>query len=94
MMSPRKYNVLRAVLIAVLMAPAVGMATDFPGYKMTVISDESQGRAILSGDYDTAIGKMTSKPVRFRGRFSTSNNLCVAYAKAKNIQKAISKAPK
>jgi tetratricopeptide (TPR) repeat protein len=42
---------------------------------MAVISDESQGRAILSGDYDTAISKMT--------------NLCVAYAKTKDLQKAI-----
>ena len=89
MMSPRRCNVVRAVLFAVLTAPAVGMASELPAYKMAVISDESQGRAILSGDYDTAIDKMTNKPVRFRGRFSTSNNLCVAYAKAKDMQKAI-----
>jgi hypothetical protein len=65
------------------------MASEFTGYKMAVISDESQGRAILSGDYDRAIGKMTNKPLRFRGRFATSNNLCVAYAKTKDLQKAI-----
>jgi tetratricopeptide (TPR) repeat protein len=61
------------------------MASEFTGYKMAVISDESQGRAILSGDYDRAIGKMTNKPLRFRGRFA----LCVAYAKTKDLQKAI-----
>jgi len=89
MISPIRSNVIRAVLFAVLTAPAVGIASDFPGYKMAVISDESQGRAILSGDYDTAISEMTNKALRFSGRFATSNNLCVAYAKAKDIQKAV-----
>ena len=87
--SPRKSKFLCAALMATIVIPVVGAATEVSAYRMAVVSDASQGRTILYGSYEKAIDKLAMKKARSHNRFSTYNNLCVAYTKTKNLEKAV-----
>lgn len=84
---PRKGKILCAALIATF--PAISVASDIPAYRMAVVSDLSEGRAILFGAYEKAVSRLETKRIRSQKRFSTYNNLCVAYTKTNNLEKAV-----
>ncbi|MDJ0792672.1 MAG: hypothetical protein QNI98_00405 [Woeseiaceae bacterium] len=85
----RYRRVLSAVALAIL-APVATLADDQSAmpFQMGVVEDQAYGRSIQSGKYELAIGKLT-RPGRFsRGAFPSQNNLCVAYVKTSNLEKA------
>lgn len=58
-------------------------------FTMTVMIDEAHGRKVESGKYDVAVDQITSGGLRSPERFAEQNNLCVAYAKLGDLEKAI-----
>ena len=78
-----------AVLVgAVFSAPTAAGETPTSAYTMTVIKDEAYGNRVTSGEYEQAISKITHGGVRTRDRFADQVNLCVAYAKSKDLESA------
>ncbi|NNC78355.1 MAG: hypothetical protein HKN77_10360 [Woeseiaceae bacterium] len=79
-----------------LMLPLIALAVtsfahaeDFGSpYTMTVFSDDSYGRLVTGGDYATAIDKISSRGERRRMTFEAQTNLCVAYTKSGELEKA------
>ena len=67
-------------------APVIAQEAQ-PVYTMTVIVDAAQGRKVAAGKYEHAIAKLNAK--RFnRDSYSNHTNLCVAYTKTGEIDKA------
>ncbi len=67
-------------------APLAAQETD-PAYTMTVIIDAAHGSKVAAGKYERAIEKITaSKSVR--DPYSQQTNLCVAYTKTGELDKA------
>ncbi|NNF39960.1 MAG: hypothetical protein HKN64_01190, partial [Woeseiaceae bacterium] len=57
-------------------------------YTLTAIEDVSYGEEVVAGDYDTAIeGILSSAKVR-RSGFEAQTNLCVAYTRSGDFEKA------
>lgn len=78
-----------ALMALTLMAGYVAAeTTDESLYEMLVISNEAFGGDLLDGQHLTAIEKISSSPGRI-DRFSASNNLCVAYIRAKQADQAL-----
>ncbi len=76
-----------AAAIALLAGTAVA-ADETPKYTMTVISNESHSGKVLKGDYAAAIDRLTVARVSKRNAFSSLTNLCVAYTKLGDLDKA------
>lgn len=57
-------------------------------FAMTVHADRAYGHSILKGNHDHAINKLSANP-RTPARPVNATNLCVAYTKAKDLDKAI-----
>lgn len=74
------------VLLVAALACASTMA-DEPAYTMTVISDAAYGLKVTAGEYDVAIAKITAKR-RNTDRYPDLTNLCVAYTKTGDLEKA------
>jgi len=62
--------------------------TDVKPYAMTVHEDRAYGHSILKGKLDHAIKKLSANP-KASARPENATNLCVAHAKARNLDKAI-----
>ena len=82
-----------AVACALLLGPAFSVpvaAQEAPAaaYTMAFIEDEAYGRQVTAGKYEQAIDRITRSGVRTRDRFAEQVNLCVAYAKSKDIESA------
>lgn len=73
---------------AVFSAPTAAEETQVAPYTMAVIADEAHGKRVTSGNYEQAISKITHGGVRTRDRFADQVNLCVAYAKSKDLDSA------
>ena len=58
-----------------------------PSYTMTVIIDAAHGGKVVSGKYERAIEKITASKSR-RDSYSRQTNLCVAYTKTGELDKA------
>ena len=85
----QKFSTLAAlVLSATVSSQAAGHDAPANPFQMAVIIDEAHGRAIASGRYDAAIEKITAGRNKSHAYFSSQVNLCVAYAKTMEIQKA------
>lgn len=67
---------------------SVAANADEPVYTMTTIVDAAYGSKITAGRYEEAIEKITAKH-DLTGRFSSNTNLCVAYTKTGNAEKAL-----
>lgn len=74
-------------LLALGASGSVFAESDDPRYTMTVIRDAAQGASVARGDYQKAIAKITNRHVT-PDPFAESTNLCVAYAKTGEIDKA------
>ena len=92
-MNIMKRTTLRTLLCATLMASltptAVSADAASPAFRMIVIEDASFVPQLLSGDYNEAIEILSAQKTRKRNYFATQTNVCVAYAKAKQVDKAI-----
>jgi len=80
---------LGAILVgASISSPASAQEPGATPFTMAVVVDDAYGRAIVSGKFDKAIKKITADGNRSTNRFSHQNNLCVAYLKSKETDKA------
>lgn len=57
-------------------------------YTLTAIEDVSYGEAVVAGDYDIAIEGILSSAKVARGGFEAQTNLCVAYTRSGDFEKA------
>lgn len=57
-------------------------------YTLTAIEDVSYGEDVVAGDYDTAIEGILSSAKLHRSRFEAQTNLCVAYTRSGDFEKA------
>ena len=71
---------------AISCAPVVAQEAQ-PVYTMTVIVDAAHGSKIAAGKYETAIARLSAKKSS-RDSYSNHTNLCVAYTKTGEIEKA------
>ena len=76
------------VVAATVSSQAAGHDAPANPFQMAVVIDEAYGRAVVSGDYDKAIEKITAGRNKSHDYFSSQVNLCVAYAKTMEIEKA------
>lgn len=85
----QNFAALAALLLSATL-PTLAAAHDAPAnsFKMAVIIDEAYGRTVVSGKYDAAIEKITNRRNKSSESFSSQVNLCVAYAKTREIEKA------
>jgi Flp pilus assembly protein TadD len=67
-------------------APLVAQEND-PAYTMTVIIDAAHGSKVAAGEYERAIEKITARKST-RDPYSRQTNLCVAYTKTGELDKA------
>lgn len=59
-----------------------------PTFTMTVISNEKFSQKVLNGDYEAAIEKISGASERAVDSFSAQTNLCVAYTKVGELDRA------
>lgn len=74
--------------VVVMMMLAGGIATAQEHYVLNVIEASAKGRAILSERYESAIATLESSRVDGLRGFYAANNLCVAYIKTGDLDKA------
>ncbi len=70
----------------VVSAPLAAQETD-PAYTMTIIIDAAHGGKVAAGKYERAIEKITARKST-RDAYSRQTNLCVAYTKTGELEKA------
>lgn len=89
-MKPKHAIAVTSALLAIVTAPASATSAEPEStpYMMAVISNQAHGRRVTSGKYQEAIRKITHGGQRSRARFADQNNLCVAYAKTTELDKA------
>lgn len=82
--------VLGATLIASMLT-VQAQADEQPDTPLTmiVLKDTAYGTSIALGNYQRAISKLTASVKGGRDKFATYNNLCVAYAKSKDLTSAL-----
>ncbi len=85
----RNRRVLGVVALAILSSP-MALADEQPvtSFQMGVMENEAFGHGILSGRYERAISKLEPRRHSVFQRFSRQNNLCVAYVKTAELDKA------
>ena len=76
------------LLSSLLWSPAASAHQPASTFEMTVISDAAYGGKIASGKHDAAIAQIDSSTTRQSQRFFASINLCVAYTKVGELEKA------
>ena len=76
-----------ALLAALIACAPVSAGETEPAYTMTVIVDNAYGSKVAAGDYERAIEKITAAK-RTRDPYSKQTNLCVAYTKIGELDKA------
>lgn len=80
-----------ALLLSCLLLPGTATAqSPRPAFGMAVFLSSHYGAEIKSGQIDTAIAALESDDTPDDAPYIRSNNLCVAYIKARNLTKATS----
>lgn len=85
---PARRLPLTAGLIAALVAGTAFAAERDSAYTMTVIHDAYFGKKVISGDYQAAIDRIRPKGDGSAASFEAHTNLCVAYVKSGEIERA------
>jgi hypothetical protein len=84
--SRRSIRTLQLAVAAAALAGSAAYADDSRNFELTAFSNGTAGTALLSGDYNTAIGQLQ------RGHLlrdeTTSTNSCVAYVATRQLQSA------
>ena len=88
MKTVRKIALRSAAVLAASLAVNAASA-DAPVYTMTVFTDSAHGSKVVSGDYDKAIDRLERAEARFADSVAGQTNLCVAYLKSGDMDKAI-----
>ena len=91
-----KHRVANHMAIAVLacagliaMSGSASAEDNKSAYRMGVIIDAAEGKAVRKGKYEQAIARLTeAKRYRRDDQFARSTNLCVAYTKTGELEKA------
>lgn len=86
----RKSRTTRARLfagLALTLSAATANADEDPKFTMTVFEDVAQGSEIIAGRYGKAIDAMAAKTSK-NDVIRTETNLCVAYIKAGDVERA------
>ncbi|MEM6512607.1 MAG: tetratricopeptide repeat protein [Pseudomonadota bacterium] len=79
----------RCIALFAALGAANVAAAEAPGYTMTVWMDSAYGGQVVSGRYARAIDRLTHSPARYANSAEGQTNLCVAYAKTGELDKAI-----
>lgn len=83
------YAALGALLFAATIStPVSAEVPAITPFTMTVISDAAYGHSVVSGKYQRAIDKLTRDGRLLKDEFADQTNLCVAYTKTRDIQRA------
>ncbi len=69
-------------------ASALADSAQVPPYAMTVLIDQAHGKKIVNGSFERAISKLASN-AKTPSRHQSLSNLCVAYAKTREFDKAL-----
>lgn len=78
-----------AMLAIAMFAVSPAVAHDpQEAFEMTVIRDAAYGSKVVAGKYGEAISKINALKKRPADEFFSSNNLCVAYTKSRDIDRA------
>lgn len=85
---PARRLPLTAGLIAALVAGTAFAAERESAYTMTVIHDAYFGSKVIAGDYRAAIDRIRPKGDGSAAAFEAHTNLCVAYVKSGEIERA------
>jgi len=89
MKETRAFAVTCAILLgSVFSMPVTAQETPAAAYTMAVVKNEAYGQRVTAGKYEQAIDKITRGGARVKDRFADQVNLCVAYAKTKDIENA------
>ena len=93
MKTVNRYNMLTQLrgtaLILALLAATASQAAGNTGFRLIAFEDKAQGELVVNGEYAEAIAKLVPQS-RSRSEFARHNNLCVAYTKTAELDKAIS----
>lgn len=84
-----KYGALATLFVAAAFSSHAS-AEDGPDtpLTMTVITNHAYGKTVTRGEYEQAIDRITGNGRRVSKRFAEQTNLCVAYTKTNEIEKA------
>ena len=85
---PKHAIAVASALLAIVTAPAAAAEIELTPYVMAVISDDAHGRRVTSSKYEQAIQRITHGGKGTRASFADQNNLCVAYTKTIELDKA------
>jgi tetratricopeptide (TPR) repeat protein len=87
----RKRNTMMILTLSGLLGPAAAVADQSlpTGYVMNYFADSAQGTAVGDGAYEVVIKKLTKKDAMGARRITDQINLCVAYTKTKQLDKAV-----
>lgn len=75
-------------LVVIVQTPAFAAETEVKPYQMGVLLNKAYGRSIDAGKYEKAVAKMAHRLDDSGAEFGTKNNLCVAFLKTHNLDKA------
>lgn len=76
------------VLIVIAQNSALAADTEAKPYQMGVLLNKAYGESIEAGKYERAITRMARHLERERVDFGAQNNLCVAFVKTHDLDKA------
>lgn len=76
-----------AAILAVLLSQASFAQTDYSAFRMMAITNASAGGLVVKGKYQAAIRRLQARESA-RDTFELHNNLCVAYTKTGEVEKA------
>ncbi|MEO0424907.1 MAG: hypothetical protein AAF184_21405 [Pseudomonadota bacterium] len=83
-----KLVTLRGAAVALSLFACAAASADTKPYTMTVFEDVAYGNKVVAGRYTKAIERITQSPRRYADDVMGQTNLCVAYAKTEELDKA------
>ena len=84
--SRKSLRTLQLAVAATALAGSAVYADDSSNFELTAFSNGTAGTAILSGDYNTALGQLQQRHVLKNE--TTSTNRCVAYVVTRQLESA------
>lgn len=82
------FSLMTTVVLSAISVDAIADEEKANPFAMTVLIDQAQGSRIVNGAYPRAIERLT-KNSKSLTRHENLNNLCVAYAKTRQISEAL-----
>ena len=76
------------VVLSAISVDVIAGDQEVEPFAMTVLIDQAQGNRIVNGSFSRAIERLT-KNSKSISRYENLNNLCVAYAKSRQLNEAL-----